>query len=193
MKFNKIFFIIFFIFLILFSLCLNSFASWDAEYEGVTYTLPDLPSDFDSNTHYIIVMTSWAGSEYYSIYYTSDEDCKFVCTSNGFNIVDSEGNTCNNYIRDANMTTLTWGNAKVWGYLTNVASFVTASDTIYNEDGTIFFQIPPLIYQIPEIAEVVQIPEVIVGVLKVIIPVSLIVLLVVFLIFLIKSAISRMV
>lgn len=193
MKLNKIFIILLISILALFVFNMNSFASWDAEYDGTTYTIPDLPSDFDSNTHYIIVLTSWAGSQYYTIYYTNDLDYHFYRTSNGFNIVNSEGSSCDNYIKDANMNSLTWGDSKSWGYLTNVASFVTASDTIYNEDGTIFFQLPPLTYQVPEITEVAQIPEIIVGALKVIIPGSLIILLVVFLIYLIKSVILRMV
>ncbi len=97
----------------------NSFASYDVEYLGTTYTLPDLPSDF-VDTHYIIVMTKWAGSEYYTLYYTNDSDYKFINTGNGFNIVDSEGNSCDNYIRDADMTTLTWKDSIVWGNLTNI-------------------------------------------------------------------------
>lgn len=138
LKKNLVYILVFAIlFLCVFST--NSFASYDVEYLGTTYTLPDLPSDF-VDTHYIIVMTKWAGSEYYSLYYTNDSDYKFISTGNGFDIVDSEGNRCDNYIRDANMTTLTWGDSKVWGNLTNIKTFITASDTIYNTDGTVFFQ-----------------------------------------------------
>lgn len=170
-------------------------------YDGVNYTVPELPEEVYQYKYYFI---SHENSNY-RVYY-SNQPFVYLEKCLGFTTYGVDCLTCNRTVSyyQYNNSLKKWENVSnrtglhVSGFLKPTKNYwysmVYTNADICDSSGKVFFQRAPLVgVVVPAVEKVEQIPATIMKTMKIIIPVSLIVLSVVLLISLTKLAFSRMV